>query len=146
MLVPRYFSQQFLASYWGVRRTMHFDIFAHNFNENSALIYMWEIIDLNGDLIGKYVGKAKGGTKRPYKHYKRNVKRLLAGLPYRKSNPNGYRKIHIALGNAVRNGFKIKLSILCNVSQFENIDDIEQYHINKQKSHGVESWQLNGSA
>jgi hypothetical protein len=122
---------------------MKFEIAAHNIDENAALIYMWEIFNPEGVLLGKYVGKAKSGSKRPYKHYKRNVKRLLAGLPYRKSNATRYRNIHIALGQAVSNDSRIRLSFICNVPTDENINDVEKYHINKQKSYGANSWQLN---
>ncbi|TMP29250.1 hypothetical protein CWB99_02360 [Pseudoalteromonas rubra] len=122
---------------------MEFETLTYNVNEGKALIYMWETHDEDGALTGRYVGKAKGGSKRPRQHYKRNVRRLLQNRPYRKSNPKGYRKVHRHLAEADRSGHKITLSFLCNIDASENINDVEQRLIKEHGCQGNESWQLN---
>lgn len=122
---------------------MEFETLNNKVNEGKALIYMWEIHDEDDTLTGRYVGKAKGGSKRPRRHYKRNVRRLLQNRPYRKSNPEGYRKVHRHLAKADRLGHKITLSFLCNVDDSENINDVEQRLIKEYDCQGNKSWQLN---
>jgi len=120
-----------------------FYLLPYTLNPESALIYMWEIRD--GDrLVGRYVGKAKGGAKRPLNHYKRNVANIVLGKPYRKGKPDGYRRIHRELAEAERRGYCVTLHFLCNVNSGENINQIEKECIIKQNSRGPEEWQLNG--
>ncbi|MFO4643473.1 hypothetical protein V5H01_17755 [Vibrio cholerae] len=123
---------------------MNFDVISQGVNPDKALIYMWEIYDKTDVLIGRYVGKAKNGAKRPLKHYKRNVARLIAGKPYRKSNPNSYRVVHKALADAVDKNYVIKLYFLANINEGEDINQVEQALINQHDCKGSESWQLNG--
>ncbi|MBK0115611.1 MULTISPECIES: hypothetical protein [unclassified Delftia] len=124
---------------------MRFQELPHCIDENMALIYMWEIrrFDTN-ELLGRYVGKAARGAKRPRKHYSRNVSNRLLGRPYRKSEPNGYRRVHIALADAERQQHTVTLQFLCNVQSDEDINEIEQLHIAAQNCCGPEPWQLNG--
>lgn len=112
-------------------------------NPDTALIYKWEIKDTEGNLKGLYIGKAKGGAKRPTTHYRQNVNRLLAMKPYRAGNPNGYRKSHRALAEAVKNGYQIELSFVCNVGLSQEIDQVEQTCIANFNSCGSAAWQLN---
>ena len=112
-------------------------------DEVQPLIYMWEIRNHAGQLIGRYVGKAKAGANRPRKHYARNVANILAGKPYRKGNPDGYRRVHRALAEAERLGYVLTLSFLCNVNQEETINEAEQRCIREQNCRGIEAWQLN---
>ena len=112
-------------------------------DQAAALIYRWEIKDAAGELKGLYIGKAKAGGGRPLKHYKLNVKRLLAGKPYRASNPDGFRKSHRALADAVRNGYSVTLSFVCNIAQGESIDFVEQSLIAQHGCCGEAAWQLN---
>ncbi|WP_217527372.1 MULTISPECIES: hypothetical protein [Vibrio] len=123
---------------------MNFDVISQGVNPDKALIYMWEIYDKTDVLVGRYVGKAKNGAKRPLKHYKRNVARLIAGKPYRKSNPNSYRVVHKALADAVDKNYVIKLYFLANINEGEDINKVEQALINQHDCKGSESWQLNG--
>jgi hypothetical protein len=91
------------------------------------LLYMWEIHDAQtGELRGRYVGKAVRGSRRPCSHYARNVRRLLARWPYRKGNPDGFRKVHRALAVAVLKGDRITLTLLRNVADDEDINDAER--------------------
>ena len=53
-----------------------------------------------------YVGKACDLRSRE-RQYRRNVKRLNGGLPYRKANPDGYRKVHRAMAVARELSFTI---------------------------------------
>lgn len=124
---------------------MEFELIRSDVDQGKPLIYMWEIHDSSEVLFGRYVGKAIGGAERPLRHYKRNVDRLLAGEPYRKSNPDGYRLIHRALAEAVRRDFSISLTFLCNVLEREDINQVESEQIKKQNSNGQASWQLNGT-
>jgi hypothetical protein len=99
-------------------------------DETKALIYSWSIFDRQtGELKGRYVGKAKGGSGRPRKHYRRNVVRMLADGRYRLNKPTGFRAIHIALGEAVTAGDRIVLSFLCNIRADEDINQIERQYI-----------------
>jgi len=122
---------------------MHFEVANGGIEQDSPLIYMWEIRTQSGDLVGRYVGKAKAGASRPLKHYRRNVQNLLASKPYRKSNPNGYRRVHHALADAHRLGHTIVLSFLCKVDVAEDINEVERQCITAQNSKGKEPWQLN---
>jgi hypothetical protein len=123
---------------------MHYDFRSDEVDERGPLIYMWEIRDPHGKLVGRYVGKAKAGANRPRTHYARNVANVLAHKPYRKSNPNGYRRIHLALALAQTSQSAITLTFLCNPKPGENINDAERRCIKEQNSHGTEAWQLNG--
>jgi hypothetical protein len=58
-------------------------------------IYEWRI-----DGIGVYIGQYTNVT-RPRRAYGVSVANRLAGRPYRKGNPSGFRAIHIALAKAV---------------------------------------------
>ena len=106
---------------------MRFTLLPHALNPNSPLIYMWEIRDAKGALLGKYVGKARAGASRPLKHYKRNVTNILLNKPYRKGNPIGYRRIHRALADAERKGLEVTLQFLCNVAPSE--DDLPGFFL-----------------
>ncbi len=123
---------------------MRFRVLHHEINERRPLIYMWEIRSIEGVLLGRYIGKAKEGSGRPLKHYKQNVANILQGKPYRRGNPTGYRRIHLALAKAEREGLEITLRFLCNVGAEEDINAVEQDHIKLHKSCGDEKWQLNG--
>jgi hypothetical protein len=123
---------------------MKFEIHPHLINEAAPLIYMWEIHGNAIELIGRYIGKAKSGATRPRTHYYRNVINILAGKPYRKGNPDGYRRIHKALADAHRSGNTITLTFLCNMQPEENINEVEQRYIAAYGRQGCEPWQLNG--
>ena len=123
---------------------MNFELIKTEVDGDKALIYMWEIYDLTGVLVGRYVGKAKNGSKRPLRHYTRNVERLLSGKPYRKSKPEGYRQVHRALAAAVRAEYTIQLSFLTNVDNINSINTIESALIAEKNCKGAEDWQLNG--
>ena len=84
---------------------MDFHLVTNGADESQPLLYQWEIHDAQtGELRGRYVGKARAGSERPRVHYARNVKRLLAGLPYRRNKPESFRAVHRALAEAVRAG------------------------------------------
>jgi hypothetical protein len=109
-----------------------------------SLIYMWEIKEVSdGSVIGRYVGKSSKGASRPLTHYARNVANLLAGKPYRKDNPNGFRRVHHALANAARQSSLVELHFLTNVSDHEDINEIERRYIRQHDSAGEKDWQLN---
>lgn len=108
------------------------------------IIYMWEIRASDGSLIGRYVGKAKGGVNRPRTYHSSNVASTLSGKPYQKNNPKGHRRVHLALAEAERRALCITLQFLCNVLPSENIDKVEQRHIREYRSQGEDAWQFNG--
>ncbi len=105
---------------------MEFRFGANGVDPEQPLIYRWEIFDHVGERTACYVGKSKNGAKRPLRDYKRNVRRLLAGQPYRKSKPEEFRDIHRLMAEAVRQDRTIVLTLLRNVSPGENINDAEQ--------------------
>ena len=113
-------------------------------DEYSPLIYKWLIQDLQGKLVGVYIGKSKRGRKRPTSHCKRNIRNLLAEKPYRKNRVSGFRKVHLALAEATRLGYKIELHFICNVNPEEDIDRVEREWIERMNCKGIQSWQLNG--
>lgn len=125
---------------------MDFIVVLNDVNQETPLIYMWEIHKPNGEIFGRYVGKSKD-SERPLKRYKMNVTNLLAGKPYHNiKKPEGYREIHKKLAEAVAdNGnYSITLTFLCNVLNEQNINDIERYWIKEKNCGGGECWQLNG--
>jgi hypothetical protein len=117
---------------------------ASSIDPNQAIIYMWEITSSEDDsVLGKYIGKSSRGETRPLTHYARNVANLLAGKPYRKNNPEGYRRIHHALANAAACGHTVKLIYLENVGKEQNINEVERQYIVRFGTAGPEIWQLN---
>lgn len=90
-----------------------------------ALIYLWEVLGESDQVLYRYVGKAKNGDGRPIEHYRRNVLNLLRGQPYRKGKPDGYRAIHRRLAAAMVSGERVRLSFVCNVSNADDIDEVE---------------------
>lgn len=96
-------------------------------DEARALLYQWEILDGEGRLVGqRYVGKSSGGSGRPKRHYRRNVERLLSGRPYRRGKPDEFRAIHRAMAEAVRQGWRVKLTLLRNVEEGKDINEAER--------------------
>ena len=123
---------------------MQFTVAGHTIDPAAPLIYMWEIHDQHGGLVGRYIGKAQAGARRPTKHYERNVNNILGGRPYRKGKPEGYRRVHRALAQAHEAGHAIRLYFLCNVGQEEDINVVEQRWIKEKNCLGSQPWQLNG--
>jgi hypothetical protein len=74
-------------------------------------IYQWEIEKPEG--VACYIGKYTRQS-RPLRAYRRNVERLIGGLPYRKGAPDGFRLIHHELARAVQDRQRITLTILEN--------------------------------
>jgi len=99
-------------------------------DESKALIYAWDIYDREtGELKDRYVGKAKGGAKRPTTHYRRNINKWLAKENYRPSKPKAFRAVHIALGMAIIAGDRIVLNFVCDIPAGANINQIEREQI-----------------
>jgi len=71
-------------------------------------IYEWRI-----EGVGCYIGQYTR-VRRPRRHYSRNLTRMFAGLPYRKSKPDGFRLIHHALADAIRKRRTVTLILLEN--------------------------------
>jgi hypothetical protein len=71
-------------------------------------IYQWIIG--SDSYIGKY-----SDIGRPTRHHGRIVERKRTDKSYRKGNPNGFRRVHLALYEAIEGGQKIELHILENV-------------------------------
>lgn len=105
---------------------MKFEVRQGLIDTNAPLLYMWEIRDQTDTLMYCYVGKSERGTGRPLRHYKRNVRNLLGGRPYRRGKPDSFRVVHRQLAEAVRQGHRITLTILCNVPPGANIYEWER--------------------
>jgi hypothetical protein len=71
-----------------------------------------------------YVGKSRNGVRRALGEYRNNVRKRLAGAPYRKSKPNDWRVVHLRLADAVMSGEHITLEL--RVSTLEALDADEQ--------------------
>lgn len=121
---------------------MEYCVRASSVDRKSPLIYMWEIHDGRGAVVGRYIGKANGGDKRPTQHYPRNVKKLLKGLRYR--NDKDYRRVHYALAEAVVAGHTISLTYLCNVADDVDIFEVESRYINEYRCNADDGIGLNG--
>jgi hypothetical protein len=115
---------------------------SENVDPKKPLIYLWEIKDADGKVKGRYIGKSSSGYKRPKRDYRFNTNRLLQGKPYRPNRPNGYRKSHHALAEAVRSGHDVSLRFICNIRD-RDINEVEQFYINRFKCSGNNPWQLN---
>ncbi len=108
--------------------------FTFHLNENGVeqdkpLLYLWEVYDAcSGELLHSYVGKAKGGSKRPLKHYRRNVLNLLHGRPYRRGKLDQFRASHRALAEAILQGHQVVLTLLRNV-ELADINKAEREEI-----------------
>lgn len=121
---------------------MHYGVPAASVDVKAPLIYMWEIHDLAGEIVGRYIGKANGGDKRPTQHYPRNVSKLLQGLSYKKDK--NYRRVHYALADAVLAGHSISLTYLCNVPETVDIFKVESHYINEYGCNADDGIGLNG--
>lgn len=75
---------------------------------DGAGIYEWRI----GDRF-LYIGKSKRLPRR-IREYPNNVRKLLAGEPYRKGKPAQYRRIHIEMGRAHDERVPVIVAILEN--------------------------------
>ena len=103
---------------------MDFHVICDRVDQAKPLLYQWEIHDTHtGQLPGGYIGKAVRGSRRPLRHYERNVRRLLAQLPYRKGKPDGFRRVHWALAAAVEGGNRITLTLLRNIQPGGDISE-----------------------
>lgn len=90
------------------------------------LIYLWELLDQDGEVYCHYVGQASKGASRPHNDYRNNVNKLLQGGDYRPSKPKAFRAIHKSMAAAVRLGHTIQLSLICNVAAGEDINALER--------------------
>jgi hypothetical protein len=105
---------------------LRFDFDPGSVDKKKPLIYLLEIVDLEGVVRYRYVGKASGGAERPLRHYPRNVRNYLLGKPYRKGKPTEFRAVHIRLADAVRWGWLVRLYLLCNIAEGQDINAVEQ--------------------
>lgn len=121
---------------------MLYSVFDNGVDVLAPLIYMWEIHDLQDRLVGRYIGKANGGSKRPNKHYPRNVNKLHVKKPYKKGK--NYRRVHYALADAVEAGYRISLTYLCNVPEDQDIFKVETRYIKEYGCDADDGIGLNG--
>lgn len=77
-------------------------------DEYGPLIYIWRV----GDDV--YVGKSINGVGRAVREYTNNIRKLLAGEPYRKGKPDKWRKVHRRLAEAARSGECITLELIAS--------------------------------
>ena len=88
-----------LASDW------HVETIAPGVDINRPGLYEWRI-----EGTGSYIGQYRW-ISRPRREYWLNVARLINGLPYRKGNPDGFRRIHRELAAALMDGRRIELVV-----------------------------------
>ena len=91
---------------------------------NISGIYSWTV-----DGVGTYVGKSRNLGNR-LREYPNNIRKLTLKLPYRKSKPSGFRKIHRELlsGILTRRVVKCQIIELCDCSK---LAERERYWIGK---------------
>lgn len=87
--------------------------------ENTPGIYLWRIGEET------YVGKATSLRSR-HREYRSNTRRSLAGGVYRKSNPDGWRRVHLELAKAVQAGRPISVEVLEFCAK-EQLNERERY-------------------
>jgi hypothetical protein len=90
------------------------EIIEEGVNPKLPGLYEWRI-----EGVGCYIGQYTR-VSRPRRQYERNVLRLLAGLFYRPSDPNGFRRIHRALAEARKARHVVTLTLLENQGTKEN--------------------------
>jgi hypothetical protein len=95
-------------------------------------IYDWRIHHSDGTQ-SCYIGRFTDASR--FKSYERNVHRLLNDLPYRPSNPTGFRKVHRYLLAAVRNGLRVELRIVENCPT-DRLNEREQHWIARRHAEG----------
>jgi hypothetical protein len=106
----------------GILRAGWFVVEASEAELVHAGIYEWEIAN-----IGIYVGKSKNLTSR-LREYPNNVRKLLAGAPYRLSNPGGFRIIHRSLADAHQQQISVKFRVL-ETCECDSLNERERYWI-----------------
>jgi hypothetical protein len=96
-------------------------------------IYEWRIEGM-GCYIGQYTK-----ARRPRREYALNVERILTEKPYRKGKPEGFRKIHLELAQAVQAGQKITLTLLENHASKVDRNRRERELIAERRAHAAVS-------
>lgn len=91
---------------------------------HGAGIYLWQVGDES------YVGKASRLSRRLHQ-YLRNVDRIETGRPYRRANPDGFRRIHRALHAAKAGNARVMLTILESCERGPCLLDRERHWIAK---------------
>jgi len=85
-------------------------------------IYEWRIGDES-----LYIGKSVRLASR-LREYPNNVRKIIEGSPYRKSNPDGYREVHRELNRARATGMDVSVTVLENCER-QHINERERYWI-----------------
>lgn len=85
-------------------------------------IYEWEVPG-----IGLYIGKSKR-LRRRIREYPNNVRKLLAGAPYRRNNHSAFRVVHHEMLRAYHHNLNVTVTILENCEQPE-LSTRERYWI-----------------
>lgn len=86
-------------------------------DESGPLIYVWRV---GGDV---YVGKSVNGVGRAVGEYRNNIRKMIAGQPYRKSKPGQWRKVHQRLHAAVTAGEEITLELIPSTRESIKADE-----------------------
>ena len=89
-------------------------------------IYEWRL-----EGIGLYIGQSRRMRAR-IREYPNNVRKLLAGAPYRAGRPTNYRAIHHDLQRAYKTGATILVTILENCCLTE-LNARERYWIARRR-------------
>ena len=106
---------------------MQFEEVQGDVNASQPFIYLWEIIDRNGAVCCRYVGKTSRGAARPRTQYRRNVNNILTGRPYRKGKPDQFCAVHRRMAEAVKAGETMRLTFVCDVPLGADINHLERF-------------------
>jgi hypothetical protein len=79
---------------------------AEKIDINLPAVYVWTI-----EGVGCYVGKSRRLRAR-LREYDNNVRKILAGHPYRKGKSDGWRRVHLELAAARLAGLSVTLEVV----------------------------------
>ncbi|HEY0489845.1 MAG TPA: hypothetical protein VGD30_10065 [Telluria sp.] len=103
---------------------------------DTYLLYLWEIRNAAGVLLGKYLGKATGHY-RPLKRYGKRVQKVMLGA--------GGRRVHYSLVDAALVGHQVKVTLLCNAPTKDALRAWEYHSIAALDCFGDRPEQLNAT-
>lgn len=108
-----------------------------------GVIYRWEIFAGN-ERVGVYIGLTEKQTPEArIGKYVYRVEALQLGSPYLPTKPDGYRKIHRALVEAMHQGHRVVLTLISSIQPGMSLAELESALIRQHDSFGPGAHQLN---
>lgn len=126
-----------------VIKEFDFKVVVNGLEGQQNIIYRWEIFD-GLERVGVYIGLT--GREDPgarINRYRRRVMGIQQGLPYSRTDPGGYRKVHWALEAALHSECRIVLTLLSGLQPGMTLLQLESQYIREHDSFGPAPHQLN---